>query len=498
MAASHFFQIQSLEQTMSKALAMVRRHLNSHNPMIFRIPPEILIMIASHLKTDATLIVKVTHVCHHWRATFLSCPDLWTYPDFERWVEASTFFDRARPLPMHVDLKYTYHHKHLVNFLCQHDTRVRTLKISHFEGLQDLFLQPLASLKTLEVTTQGNWVFADDTHPLARDFPVLKTFIVRHVPGALAFRGALITHLHVTISSSTLYQELGHLPDLLRSCALLEDFGIESKEWLEESGQLRFDEVIPLPQLRSFAQTLHLKQHMAGILDSLDLPPSCSVVLRCIAGETNGCPSSALPDLRDTSYLTNLKRLKISLTQSWMEYEANHTLIFINDKGTQFTAGTVFRVFCGSPPTATIENPNDAKIEPSIPGIEVLCIDSTRHVPLEGFSSLTTLALSRISGYSQLKSLAELGDPHAHRNLHTLVLYAEQDEWFPDPVMDLLTIAKSRAQAGLPLRVVTVASSELTPGNLDILEEMRTYVGRLELLLGDDVLDWDLDKYFFG
>ena len=480
---------------MSKAMAMVRRHLNSYNSTICRIPPEILIMIASRLKSNAFLITRITHVCHRWRVTFLSCPDLWTHPNFARWAEALTFFDRASPHPINVNLRRTHYRALLVDILCQHDTRVRALEISRFEGFQDLFLKPLASLKTLEVISQNNWFFGDDARPLARNFPALTSLTVRRNRGALAFRGPLIAHLHITLSLS---QELGHLPDLLRSCTLLEDFEIEIEEWLKESRELCFDEVIPLPRLQSFTQSLHFDEHTAGIMNSLDLPPSCSVVFRCIAGEKDDCPSFALPDLRDTSYFTNLKRLKISLTQGWPGNEISHTSVSINDKGTRFTARSEFKIFGDIPLANRVEHLKDPKIEPSISGIEVLCIDSPGYVPLEGFSSLTTLALSRISGFSQLKPLAELGDPHAHRNLHTLVLYAEQDKWFPDPVTHLLAIAKSRAQAGLPLRAVIVASSELTPRNSDILDEVRAHVGRLELLLGDGVLDWDLDKYFLS
>ena len=58
---------------------MVRRRLNSFNPTLRKVPPEILIMVASNLKINAALVTKATHVCHHWRVTLLSCPNLWTH-----------------------------------------------------------------------------------------------------------------------------------------------------------------------------------------------------------------------------------------------------------------------------------------------------------------------------------------------------------------------------------------------------------------------------------
>ena len=275
-----------------------------------------------------------------------------------------------------------------------------------------------------------------------------------------------------------------YLPDLLQSCTLLEDFGIEIEGFLWESWPLRFDEVIPLPHLRSFTQTLHLDRHSRD--------NGLAVVLRCLEGERYNWCSFLLPDLRHTSYFANLK---LSLTQN-MENVTSYIRVSIDDKGTQFTVRMEFKNVGSVPLETEIE---EAKIGPSMPGIEVLCIDSTGEwVPLEDFSSLTTLTLSGLSGFSQLNFLAELGDPHIHRNLHTLVPNEQQDEWSLDPVLRLFTIAKSRAQAGLPLRAITLVSSELAPDNSEILEEVRGYVERLELLRGDDALDWDLDKYLLG
>jgi len=368
--------------------------------------------------------------------------------------------------------------------------------MSYFDAFQELFRRPMASLKTLEVVTPDSWVFAYNLRPAIREFPALASLIVRHNPSALAFRGALITHLRVTISGLSL--EVMHLTGLLQSSALLETLEIESEGEVESGLRLLPDEVIPLPHLRSFTQTLHRDQHAAGIINRLDLPPSCSVVLRCIAGPTNGCPSFDLPNLRDTSYFTNLKRLKVVHVGGCPGSEASFTLDLINDRGTRFTATIKFNNFAASPLDEDREHPKDDKIEASMPGVEVLCVNGDRYVPMGSCSSLTTLILSGTIVHFYLDLLAESGGHNAYRNLHTLVLFFSS-QFTPNPVKYLLKTAQTRAQAGLPLRAITVACPfELAPNDLEVLEELKAYVERVELLLEDNTLDWNLDKHFLN
>ena len=51
--------------------------------------------------------------------------------------------------------------------------------------------------------------------------------------------------------------------------------------------------------------------------------------------------------------------------------------------------------------------------------------------------------------------------------------------------------------AGFPFRSVSLFLYA-NPGQArdQDLEELRTYVGELEVVTGDDALDWDVDKYF--
>lgn len=145
----------------------------------------------------------------------------------------------------------------------------------------------MASLKTLEVIAPENRLFAYNLHLPIREFPALTSLTVKHHPDALAFRGDLTTHLYISMSG--LNQEVVHLRGLLRDCALLERLEIENTRGHDNS--LRPDKVTSLPHLHSFMQALNWDHHAAGMIDNLDLPHSCSVILRYIAGLTNGRPS---------------------------------------------------------------------------------------------------------------------------------------------------------------------------------------------------------------
>ena len=71
----------------------------------------ILVIIASHLKVDISFITNVAHVCHRWHVTLLSCPSLWTNPNFEQRGQALSFLHQSlEPLPISINpLTSTFH-----------------------------------------------------------------------------------------------------------------------------------------------------------------------------------------------------------------------------------------------------------------------------------------------------------------------------------------------------------------------------------------------------
>ena len=335
---------------------------------------------------------------------------------------------------------------------------------------------------------------AQAARPPAREFLSLTSLTIWHNPGAFAFRGSRITRLRLVISK--FYPEVTELPDLFRSCVSLEELEVSNEGALEGGLRLFPGEAIPLPHLRSFSQTLHCDGQRPGILNSLCLPPSGSVVLRCIAGVTRGFPPLSPPDLRDMSYLTNLKRAK-AVAGGISGGKEGITLDLINNKGTRFTAITEFFDCTSGLPSD--ERTKDREVGFSMSAVEVLCIGGHRYVSLGSDTGcLTTLILSG-PVHLYVEFLAESKHPTACKNLHTLRLFVARSQFTSDLARRLLTIAQTRAKLGLPLRVITFAyPSTLAKNELTVLEGLRECVERVELLFGGDALGWNLDKYFLN
>ena len=371
---------------------------------------------------------------------------------------------------------------------------MQTLRIGRFYGLHELFHQPLASLKTLVVASPDEWLEAQAARSAAREFVALTSLTIVHNPGALAYRGSHITRLHVAIPD--LGSEVIELFNLLRSCVVLEELVVENARGLESWLGLLPNEIIPLPHLRSFTQTLYCNHHMAGIINNLHLRPSCSVVLRCICGIVNGYPRPNLPDLRNAPYFTNVKRAKVAYAEGCCGRKASITIDLIGNRGTRFTAITEFT-------NCAVDLSDEGYTRdlelPMSTGIEVLCLYGHKWVSLKSYKFLTTLIISGPIVHFCLRSLEESGLRDACGSLHTLVLFVSPDPFTPGLVRRLFNISHSRAKAGLPLRAITLACpSKLTLGDLEVLEGLRGCVGRVELLFGDDTLDWNLDKYFLN
>ena len=271
---------------------------------------------------------------------------------------------------------------------------------------------------------------------------------------------------------------------------LLEELEIDNEIGLESGLHLLPDEVIPFPHLRSFTQTLRGNFHTAGILDNLSLPPSCSVFLRCI-GHTNGYPQLSFPNLRNTSYY-NIKRLKLVHAGAHLGFRAVVAWDSINDRGTRFS-GTMWSFNHA----VSLPGMGDAGIKLSMPVVEVLYVYGQRLMSWGDYQCLTTLILSGTIVHLHLEFLAEPKHRNTCKNLCTLVLFVAPSLFTSDLAKRLLDIVQTRAKAGLSFKAITLACRlSLAQIDLETLEGLKECVGRVELLLGDDALDFNLNKYF--
>ncbi|KAI0762236.1 hypothetical protein C8Q74DRAFT_1440384 [Fomes fomentarius] len=104
---------------MRTMLADLNTHINSLAP-VNRIPAEFLSMVLKNVEEDeeATVVipppsgsyvdrgslVRMTHVCRHWRQVALRTAILWTRFDMRRQDKSQAFFERSRGLPFSLHL----------------------------------------------------------------------------------------------------------------------------------------------------------------------------------------------------------------------------------------------------------------------------------------------------------------------------------------------------------------------------------------------------------
>lgn len=268
---------------------------------------------------------------------------------------------------------------------------------------------------------------------------------------------------------------------------------MENKKELDNDLLLLPDDVVPLPHPHSLTQTLHRDLHRAGILNSLYLLPTCSVVLRCVTGPTNGSPPLNLPNLRNTSYFARVKWV-IVYAEGCLGLKVGTTLDFVHDRGTRFTVTTEFFNYSFDLST---EHTGGENIKLSASVAEVLCAGSHRYVKLDNYQCPTTLILSRSVVDLYLELLAKPEHPNVYKSLRVSVLFIALSLLTSNLVRCLLDNARACAEVGLLLTTITLAyPSTHTPDDLAAVEKLRECVERVGLLFEDEVLDWNLDKYF--
>ena len=146
--------------------------------------------------------------------------------------------------------------------------------------------------------------------------------------------------------------------------------------------------------------------------------------------------------------------------------------------------------------------------------VEILCIDGhtleeVGGVTIEflkvalGFGSVRTLILSRNAVGPCLLALDQ--DPgtsdRSRRSLliHTLIIHpgSERCQLNDEVLQPLLSVAQKRKVVGFPFRSISLFFRGDPQRDWDeVLDELRKNVEKLEVFMGDDALDWDVDKYF--
>ena len=505
------------------SLAILRRCINHHDSRICNIPTEILPLIASHLTSD---LVTATHVCHHLRVALLSSPTLWSYIDGTRVDRGVTFLGRSGSVPLHVDLTRPMDSPRGGEMidgstLEVHARRIATLKVDTWtpQVQEALLSTDMPSLRTLEFKSV-----------LAVGGPGLRisTRNLHHLT-SLGLKDQLPSHLctpHLTRLAVELTagffgtqentQDITNdLSRFLGTCPLLEHMEIRWYEHITATPA----KIISLPNLRTFTHVVTNSEYTSVLLNALSLPPSCRVTLQSSVWMDSewSLPAVLIPTFRDQSYLTEVKRIRLSAANN----RVDPAMLFpgiglISDKGNGIALERSMYVL---PQTGRIDPSMDAHIDMAYLGcLEYLNMSSAEVLCLHGYElrrgggggqiavkralgclkSLTTLILSNSATSSFLSELLPDPEGSCGPKIHTLVIHTRARTSFrsEDVLKTVLSVARERKAAGIPFKSVSVFIRHFDECEPDLLEALTGCIERFELVMGDGVLDWDLDKYF--
>ena len=520
--SSEFFQMKALEDDMCVTLAMLRRHINPLGSPLYRLPPALFPEVASHLTSEADL-VNVTHVSYHLRNTLLPHPSLWSHLNFKHEMRARAFFERSGRTPLHIDMPRNA--ERTVSSLAelrQQSKRIATLKLRHWSIQKKFLSEPLPSLRRLEIFAQyydddwdeewdASWapVWGPAEKATSWTFPSLTLLIVYNLNPTPFYTP------HLTCFKFWDKEKLANTGDLLRfldNCPLLEHIDVlySDRDWTGH------DLIVSLPNLRTYTETTFDQACPLTVLNNLFLP-SCSVVLRSHIGELTVEAENILPNFKNPDYLAEIRRVKLGTTRIADGQKVVWALELVDARGTKVCServGSETKVY-GVYTSGDKRHPHAVHLDllRNLDGrsVEVLCIDGD---PLQdkvavefleeglGFGNVKTLILSHSAAEPCLlaldKDLSAGGHSRWSSPIYTLIIHPGS---YPLPhlyhhfLQRLLRVAWNRKVVGFPFKSVSL----FLPDDLEceaVLEELRECVERLEVVRGDNVLDWDVDKYF--
>ena len=515
--------MKALEDDMCTTLVVLRRHINPLESPLYHLLPDLLPKVTSHL-TSETDLVNVTHVSYHLRNNLLSYPSLWSRLDFRHEMRARAFFERSGRTPLHINMPENT--KPTVGSLAElrrQSKRITTLKLHRWSIQKILLSEPLPSLRRLGISYdygdddwEEEWTWTQAWGPTEEatswSFPSLTSLIVYNIIPIPFYTP------HLTCFKFWDKANLADTNDLLRlldNCPLLEHIDV----LYSDKYRTRHDLIVSLPNLRTYTETTFDRVCPLTVLNVLVLPSFCSVTLRFRNGSRAIMEGdAALPHFKNPDYLAGIKRVKVRTTHDIDGNEVVWALELISTEGTrvcsermEFENGYWPR---GQHRKNHLHDLAHLNFLRNLDGrsVEALCIDGcarSDRVAAEFleevlcFGNVRTLILSRNAAELCLSALNRKQDANVPSRwflpIYALIIRPDSDRYcLCEAVLEpLLSIARKRKVAGFPFRSVSLFLWDgLGWGCDEVLEELREYVEELEVILGDDVLDWDVDKYF--
>jgi len=291
---------------------MVRSIKNAFAP-VNRIPPEILSLIPDYCEANDELI-KLTHVCHHWRTTFISRASLWTSLDCMNLDQTSTYIQRSGVAPLKIFLtahRGTYYRDDALLLTLPLFDRLEALV---FAGFSDDILKligqpspPAPLLERLDIEISDARYVVFNSRLLDGNLSLCELRLSRVVT-SLPWRNlSNLTTFHFRgVPSNTI--TVTQLLDFFEDVPLLRE--IKLNKSLPESSNAPAKRVVYLPHLRILGISAQLAPLILILLNHLHIPIGALLRLefRFGRGESPIPDYSSIPfdNLSNISHITSV------------------------------------------------------------------------------------------------------------------------------------------------------------------------------------------------
>ncbi|KAJ7043600.1 hypothetical protein C8F04DRAFT_724165 [Mycena alexandri] len=294
-------EIQEYQESI-RALRSRRNGLSS----IGRLPPEMLSRVFQFcaLPDSLSWIEEVSHICRHWRAVALGCPNLWCSPIFSRpkWADEMLKRSKMAPLSIRLDLDVTFITPRMleaVHSSLGHISRVAELEFaghsiesSSIQAILNL-TDPAPYLHSLSLSAHNRERFAIPAAFLNGEAPRLRKIELTRfsIPWDSPLMNNLV-HLKIHDSDATgRPSSINELVEALGRMPLLEILELENALPTIAEGVT----TVSVPSMRTSLP--HLKHiviasrfsvlEVANTLNHLSHPPTTSMRISCQGFGTN-------------------------------------------------------------------------------------------------------------------------------------------------------------------------------------------------------------------
>lgn len=318
-----------MEHQAKHALSTIHSSMNTVLP-VNRLPLEVLALIPYFLDSHKDL-VNTTHVCRHWRNTFIASPPLWSRLDNNMMHEdlVAAYMDRCGATPLDVTFSSDMGsiNTSLLEKLVARSAHIRKICFRgfswpHIAELSNAFDAPLPMLREADLGVSYSEV---ELPPFERPFLAgatnlvsLSLFDVRWRSGTLLHfviptLTHLILHFHDLRTPST-----HELLELFRNSPLIEDINIEAffvldtfQEHSAFPGQFR---PVDLPCLHYIGLNWAASRSQNTLLAHINYPPTCSVSMQAgSVSDVGQPPPNAFPKSWEAFSLPNLSSVTLRM-----------------------------------------------------------------------------------------------------------------------------------------------------------------------------------------